>query len=91
MRLEAAMPTKQQNLVAAGVMKMIFYYENDLQNGEFFELDGSAVYTISPESGAGIVNTYIAGGTVTANYTPSFRTRIGYSHSAAGQPAHWLL
>ncbi|KAH8900404.1 serine endopeptidase [Thozetella sp. PMI_491] len=61
--------TKQANIVAAGIKHMIFYYNDDSTTSVNYNFDGSFIFTISPASGAGIVNTYVAGGNVTANYT----------------------
>ncbi|KAH8883531.1 putative minor extracellular protease vpr [Thozetella sp. PMI_491] len=60
---------KQANLEAAGAQYMIFYPNSTVVQYEGLNFDGTAAYVISHTSGEGIVNAYIAGGTVTGDFS----------------------
>lgn len=62
--------TKQSNLIAAGAQNIIFYWDPTTygSNPSVSRLS-SFVLTISDLAGAAIVNTWLAGGSVTANFS----------------------
>ncbi|OIW33557.1 serin endopeptidase [Coniochaeta ligniaria NRRL 30616] len=82
---------KQANLIAAGAQNIIFYWDPaDIGVDPFVSRLSSFVITITDTAGEAIVNTYLAGGNVTANFDAdtiySAGRWVGMPDEYAGQP-----
>ncbi len=78
--------TKQTNLEAIGARYIIFY-RNDTSSGfEDLNSDGSSAYVISKASGEGIVNTYLAGGSATGDFSAAVQVNQPVTDGSGGVP-----